>query len=218
MPAVEAAVIAAAGVGSRLGLGVPKCMIDIDGKTIISRLIHALSPHVPTIHLVVGYREEMVIEHCARYHRDVVIVRNPDYRNTNTAHSHSRGARHLRGKVLYLDGDLVISPLSIKSFIDRAAEVDVLVGVTPAKSENAVMAVSRTDENQIIITGFSREVPSDYEWANVVSGPSDLMSEANGYVFERLTDLLPLRGHLLDLSEIDTASDLEATREFVARL
>jgi choline kinase len=218
MPAVEAVVIAAAGVGSRLGLGMPKCMIEIDGKTVLSRMIEVLAPHVPTVHLVVGYREEMVIDHCARYHRDVVIVRNPDYRTTNTAYSHSRGAHHLRGKVLYLDGDLVFSPRSIKAFINRASDVDVLVGITSAKSENAVMVDSKVDGDDLIIRGFSREVRGEYEWANVVSGPSDLLAGATGYVFERLAERLPLHGQVLDLSEIDTASDLNATRDFIARL
>ena len=49
MQTIGSAVIAAAGLGSRIGMGMPKCMIEIDGVTILSRLLTALRPHVPVI-------------------------------------------------------------------------------------------------------------------------------------------------------------------------
>ncbi len=217
MQNVAGAVIAAAGMGTRIGLGMPKCMIEIDGQTILTRLIKLLRPHVPLIHVVVGYREEMVIEYCARYHRDVVLVRNQDYRTTNTAFSFSKGAAHINGKVIYLDGDLLISPKSLEQFLHAAIYSDVLVGLTDAKSENAVFADCQESSGAISVSGFSRDWGSRFEWANVVIGPSNLMCDASGYVFERLAELLPLKGYLLDLAEIDTADDLVAAHRFSER-
>ena len=72
MSALGGAVIAAAGLGSRLGHGLPKCMLEIDGRTVLSRLVDAIRPHTDRIHVVVGYREEMIVEYCALYHRDLV--------------------------------------------------------------------------------------------------------------------------------------------------
>mgnify|MGYP003131060655 FL=1 len=63
MQVVEGAVIACAGLGSRLGLGLPKCLIEVDGKTILTRLIESLRPHVSRIHVVIGYREELVADY-----------------------------------------------------------------------------------------------------------------------------------------------------------
>lgn len=218
MQNVAGAVIAAAGMGTRIGLGMPKCMIEINGQTILTRLINSLRPHTPVIHVVVGYREEMVIEYCARYHRDVVLVRNEDYRTTNTAYSFSKGAAHIAGKVIYLDGDLLISPKSLDNFLHAAKTRDALVGLTDAKSENAVFVHGQEFSGTIHISGFSRTQPSRLEWANVVSGPSDLMYDAAGYVFERLIERLPLEGYMLELAEIDTTNDLEAARHFADRL
>jgi choline kinase len=190
-------------------------MIEIEGKTILTRLIEMLRPHVSLINVVVGYREEMVIEYCAQHHRDVVLVRNQDYRTTNTAYSFAKGAANISGKVIYLDGDLLISPESLTSFLQAASSKEVLVGLTDAKSENAVFAECQENENMLSITSFSRSKSSSFEWANVVSGPANLLVNASGYVFERLVEQLPLEGKLLDLAEVDTAADLIAARSFI---
>lgn len=214
MQNVGSAVIAAAGLGSRIGLGMPKCMIEIDGVTILTRLLNAIRPHVSTIHLVVGYREDMVVEYCSLHHRDVVLVRNPDYRSTNTAYSFAKGAEHLKGKVIYIDGDLLIDAASLAGFFEAAKHEDILVGVTDAKSENAVFVESQATGDEITITGFTRDTRMQYEWANIVSGPNDLLRDANGYVYERLEEHLPLRAHRLKLAEVDTADDLDAAIQF----
>lgn len=193
----------------------PKCMIEIGGRTILSRLIEVLSRHIPTIHVVIGYREDMVTEYCARHHRDLVLVRNPDYRTTNTAHSLELGAAHLKGKVLFLDGDLLLSSHSIAAFIDAAASKDILVGLTDAKSENAVLAEAHAQSEEIVISGFGRDIDSTYEWANIVAGPSNLMNGATGFVFERLMEYVPLHGRMIELCEVDTASDLKAAQMFM---
>ena len=216
MQPVDCAVIAAAGLGSRLGHGLPKCMLEIGGKPLLSRMIEMLESRVARIHVVVGYREELVINLCANFHRRVVIVRNPDYRITNTAHSNALGAMGCHGKTLFLDGDLVIDPASMQRFLDRAAESDITVGITQAHSEGPVY-VHGTDGAQppSMLERFSRSDTSAFEWANVVAGPASLMDGAKAYVYERLSILLPLPACELILREIDTAADLELARLFV---
>jgi len=217
MQDVRSAVIAVAGMGSRLGLGLPKCMIEIQGKTILSRIVNTLRSKVEIINIVVGYREEMVIEYCSQHHRDVGIVRNPNYKTTNTAYSMALGSRHLSDKVIYLDGDLIISPTSVEKFIQSASKHNVLVGLTDAKSENAVFAHGYQDNKDIInLTKFSRTEGSSYEWANIVSGPANLMENAERYVFEHLEGLLPLPGAVLEVAEIDTPEDLISAKAFVS--
>lgn len=214
MQNVEGAVIAAAGLGSRLGLGMPKCMIEINGVPILDRLLDILRPSVSVIHVVVGYREEMVIEYCAKHHPDVVLVRNPQYRTTNTAYSFARGAAHLRGKVVYMDGDLIICPESFREFLSYAKSQDVLIGFTDSKSENAVFLQGEKSGNVMSVTGFSRDAVGPFEWANVMVGPSDFMKNVDGYVFEHLRNHLPTTGHMLELVEVDTSEDLQRAMAF----
>jgi len=194
-------------------------MLEVEGQTILTRLVNALRPHVPRIHVVVGYREELIIDYCALHHRDVVLVRNPDFRTTNTAQSMHLGAAGVKGKVLFLDGDLIIEDASLAGFIAEAAQHPLLIGIAPTRSEQAVgvdLKLSANDLPQVI--GFTRDRILSHEWANVVSGPSDLLTDSSGYVFERLAQFLPAVAKELDLREVDTPADLEAAATFASRL
>lgn len=217
MQPVENAVIATAGLGSRLGLGHPKCMLELGGVTLLTRMIRMLEPHVSRIHVVIGYREDMIIDHCARYHPKIVLVRNPEFRTTNTAQSLSLGARHMTGKCVFLDGDLVINPDSFGQFLYQAALSEILIGLCQPSTENAVFIDTEESANGLVVTGFTRENRTCFEWANVFAGPSTLMNSAENYVFEHLAKLLPLTGHILELAEIDTSSDMRLAELFVMK-
>lgn len=210
MQAIDGAVIACAGLGSRLGMGMPKCMIEVGGITLLSRLIETLRPLVPRIHVVVGYREELIIEHCARYHRDVVIVRNPDFRSTNTAHSIRMGSIGLEGKVLYLDGDLIIKPESLRRFVEVASITPLLIGATESKSSQAVFVTTNecSYAGKFSVTAFHRHPATPWEWANVFVGSPDLLVEGMRYVYECIEPHLPVAACTLDLYEVDTPEDL----------
>ena len=70
------AVILAAGEGSRLG-GVPKCLISVNGQTLMSRLVHAMQAMgMARIMVVTGYHSAPV--EAALASLPVEIVRNPD--------------------------------------------------------------------------------------------------------------------------------------------
>jgi choline kinase len=193
-------------------------MLEIGGMTLLSRLIRTLEPLVPRIHVVVGYREEMVIELCAREHREIVIVRNPAYRSTNTAESMSMGARACQGKTLFLDGDLLIDPRSLRAFVEEASRHEVLMGISATRSEQPVCVElaenTDLDGEPHLVSAFTRDAELPYEWANVVAGPARLMDGVPGYVFERLRERTPLPALPIELREVDTQADLEKANEF----
>lgn len=215
MQFVESAVIAAAGLGSRLGLGRPKCMLELGGVTLLSRMILTLEQHVSRIHVVVGYREDMVIDHCARYHPKVVLVRNPEFRTTNTAQSLALGANYLAGKCVFLDGDLILKPDSLADFLLEGAHSEILIGLCKPNTQNAVFVHAQESSNGLCLTDFTRDYRTNYEWANIFTGPTTLMNGAENYVFEHLSNLLPLPGKILQLAEIDTSSDMESAEKFL---
>lgn len=194
-------------------------MLEVEGQTILTRLVNALRLHVPRIHVVVGYREELIIDYCALHHRDVVLVRNPDFRTTNTAQSMHLGAAGVKGKVIFLDGDLIIEEASLAAFVAEAARRPLLIGIAPTRSEQAVgVELGSSPNGAPQILGFTRDRILSYEWANVVSGPSDLLADSSGYVFERLAQFLPAAAREIDLREVDTPADLEAATVFASRL
>jgi choline kinase len=217
MYAIEGAVIACAGVGSRLGMGLPKCMIEVGGQTVLSRLIQSLRPRVKRIHVVVGYREELITEYCALHHRDVVIVRNTVFRQTNTAHSLMLGSIGFSRKVLYLDGDLIIETESLERFLDHAAKSELLVGVTRAKSSQAVFVTTNADVNgdSLEVSAFHRDPASKWEWANLFVAPPELLRPGDRYVYECIEPCLPAPAHQVNLFEIDTPEDLAEAKSGV---
>lgn len=209
--------IAAAGLGSRLGHGLPKCMLEIEGRTILSRLLETVSLQTDRIHVVVGYREELVIDYCATHHRDVVIVRNPDFRTTNTITSMAMGSRGLSGQLLFVDGDTVIEHSSLAAFVAAGQSSEILVGVAPARSDDSVyVTLTNREEGPLRVTAFHRDQPSDYEWANILLAPQRVIAEKTGYVFEALEPLLPLPVTEVNLAEVDTEQDLARANAVVS--
>jgi len=209
MQTIKGAVIAAAGLGSRLGCGVPKCLIEVEGVCLLSHLIRCVERHVEVIHVVVGYREELIQEYCSTHHRNVVLVRNALYRSTMTSSSYALGAKHLDGKILYLDGDLLMAETECSKFVEAAVNVPVLVGITGTKSDNPVYVSTVHTGGTTKVTGFSYDHASSHEWANVLCAPADFFSESSGHVFHTLSAHLPLPAHEIVLYEIDTDNDLK---------
>ncbi len=214
MPAIEHVVIAAAGIGSRLGHGIPKCLVEVEGRSLVERQLNLLS-HVSDIRVVVGYMEQAVMDAVWRVNQNVIVVRNQNYRETTTQDSYALGSEGLTGNCLFLDADIIFEPSSFREFLDFAARKELAIGVTAAKTDNAVFAVTRSSaQGGLQIVSFSSE-PAEFEWANVVWAPADAFLRRGGPVFERLQRWLPAPAGVIVSYEIDTEQDLRRAREFL---
>lgn len=210
MSPVEHAVIAAAGFGSRLGRGYPKCLVEFRGRTLLERQLELLV-QVPDVRVVVGFREHEVIAHARQVRNDILVVRNPAYATTTTLTSYALGARHLTEPTLFMDADILFEPASFQEFLAACTDAP-LVGYTTARTVDAVYA--QIDDGQV--QRFSRERISDFEWANLAYLPAGYCETGDGSVYERLTQDLPLPAHLVDSFEVDRPTDLDlAEREYV---
>ena len=202
MPVVEHAVIAAAGLGSRLGLGRPKCLLELGGKTLLAHQL-ALLAHVPDVRIVVGFEEHQVMEAASAIRSDLVFVRNPAYRQTTTLTSYALGARGLAENCLYMDADIYFEPDSFAAFLKSCEQNPMLIGVTEAKTADAVYV--RMEQG--LVQGFTREQPQAYEWANLCWLPPEYCASGQGAVFERLSADLPLPACVIRSFEVDTPHD-----------
>jgi len=210
MPAIENAVILAAGSGTRLGMGKPKCLVEVTGRMIIDYQLELLR-NVPNVHVVVGYQENLVIDAVRAIRDDVVFVRNPSYMTRSNFHSLYLGARSFQKPFLSLDGDLLMTRSEFDRLLNACAKVgenDFLLGVTEAKTDDAVFA--HLDEQGYIVK-FSRSEKGTYEW----TGPIYIGKRArmptqeayDGYQFEFLMQFDQLKAFPLHLFEIDTPND-----------
>ena len=213
MSTVKHVVIAAAGLGSRLGLGKPKCLVEILETPLIGHLL-SLFDMIEDVRVVIGFEEELVIEYVTAVRRDVLFVRNPAFRSTTTLYSYALGARYLSEPALFLDADILFEPQSLKLFLDSCSKACPLIGITKSKTVDAVFAHLDSKNN---LKRFSRTDISPYEWANIVFAPPAYFEEGDGAVFEHLKKDLPLPVHSVVSYEVDCPEDLIAARKFAEK-
>jgi choline kinase len=207
---VEHAVIAAAGFGSRLGRGYPKCLVRFRGRTLLERQLELLE-QVPDVRLVVGFCEHEVVAHAREVRPDVLVVRNPAYATTTTLTSYALGARHLAGPTLFMDADILFEPASFAAFLAACTRAP-LIGYTHARTADAVFVDVRDGH----VRGFSRDVVSPFEWANLAFLPPSYCERGEGSVYGQLALDLPLAATFVDSFEVDRPADLAlAEREYV---
>lgn len=99
-------IISCAGMGNRLGAGIPKALVKVCEKPIIIRQLELLDDY-SDIRVVVGYMADKVIETVQAYRKDVLFAFNFDYKTTGTAASFSKGLMQAPAKkmTVALDGD-----------------------------------------------------------------------------------------------------------------
>ncbi|MNR80361.1 2-C-methyl-D-erythritol 4-phosphate cytidylyltransferase [compost metagenome] len=212
MPIVEHAVIAAAGLGSRLGLGRPKCLLEIEGISLIQAQL-ALLKDVPDVRVVVGFEEHAVIKEARAHRPDAIFVRNPAFRSTTTLQSYAMGAKGLESPCLFMDADIWFEPKSFTQFLDACALSTPILAVTEAKTVDAVYAHLENEQ----VVRFSRTEPAPYEWANLSWLPPAYCEVGEGAVFERMERDLPIAARKIISYEVDRETDLESARESIAK-
>lgn len=212
MRGVGHAVIAAAGFGSRLHQGIPKCLVEVNGHKIIEYQL-ALLREVPDVRVVVGYRGEEVIRAVRELRPDATCIRNDRFDATTTLQSYHMGCRDLHDFFILLDGDIIPHRSSLRQFLSQFSG-ESLVGIAPASTEDAVFV--HTD-GQDRITAFTRTEPSGWEWSNIAVLHADLLTDDPIYVYQCLERQLPLQAAALERLEIDTEADLRAALEAMGR-
>ncbi len=204
MSIVKHAVIAAAGLGSRLGYGKPKCLVEIEGVSILRHLLSLLDD-VEDVRVVTGFEEMAVLRELQSIRRDVLVVRNPGFRQTTTLHSYEMGARHLKGDCLFLDGDILIEPESFKTFLANCKPNTPRLSIAKTKTREAVFTTIESG----LATGFCRENRTEFEWANISWLPTAYFADiGNTAVYEHLRHFLPLPVQEVTAFEIDNEQDM----------
>lgn len=208
MSTIEHVVIAAAGIGKRLGQGIPKILVKINGKPIYEYLLAAFKD-VKDIRIVVGFEAEKVIHRITDYRKDIIFVKNHDYQNTLTYTSCYLGAVGIEGKVLFVDGDTILSNKTLEDIKKLVYDDIPFLSVSKNIADNPVYAHVENG----FVTSFSRNQISEYEWANVAYVDISNLSYENTHVYEQMEKLLPMKALEIERIEVDTPHDLEIANE-----
>ena len=197
-------VISCAGMGTRLGIGTTKCLVDIDGKPLIIRQLEQLKDF-DDIRIVVGYQMERVMEVVNSYRKDILFVLNQNYRNTGTGGSFSLAMRHARELIVSLDGDLLVHPDDLARVLKSDEEC--VCGGIPC-TEDPMLMKTLVQDGKIYGVGFSRE-EGEYEWTGLAQVRTARLTQGDHHVCDMMVPLLPLPMELIRTKEIDTMADYE---------
>lgn len=121
------AIILAAGMGRRLGdltRGHTKCMVEVNGQTLIDRAIHQLSKlNLTRLVLVVGYKGMELKEYIGNRYDDILkieYIENPIYDRTNNIYSLALAKDILcEDDSLLLESDLIFEDSMLEMLVNH---------------------------------------------------------------------------------------------------
>lgn len=195
----KSVVISCAGIGSRLGLGLTKALVQINGGSLISWQLK-LFREVEDLRLVIGFQASEIIEEVRKFRDDVVFCYNHRYFETKTGASYFLGARHANPETLEWDGDLLVHPDDVKMILATPGE---FICYGDKSSEDTVFVhINEYGE----VTSFSRE-SGDFEWTGPACMDKKHLTYCSQNVFNMFEPLCPLRGIKVRAYDIDTYND-----------
>jgi len=209
--AVNTVVINAAGTGSRIGLNIPKSMIEVNGKTLIERQLNQLQ-NVENVVIVVGFKGRELADLIWQIRRDVVIAVNHKYQSTGTASSFVIGSQVATSRVVSLDGDLIVASSDLHKMLNSTED---LVGVAEKRSKLPVLA--RVHNSKVVDMGF--DLASDQEWTGLLNVErSKALRFGEAHVFEGLKHFLPLKAEKINCFEIDEPEDIVGAENWLKEI
>ena len=212
MSITKTVVISSAGMGTRLGMNLPKAMIDLHGKKLIEWQLDLLND-VEDVRVVVGYKYQCVIDVVTKLRPDCTFVFNRDYRTTGTADSYVKGALFSDPKslIISLDGDLLVHPEDFEKLLSTPHPC---IGVGQKTTEEPVFVSTFLQNENEMAHSFSR-IHGDYEWVGLAQLYYGNVKGFSGYVYQLIEPLLPLPIIKVRTQEIDTYADYERALSWV---
>lgn len=200
-------IISCAGMGTRLGIGTTKALVDIDGKPLILHQLELLKQY-DDIRVVVGYQAEKVIDVVRKYRSDILFAFNYDYKTTGTAASFSKGLLNARKYAVAFDGDLLVHPDDMQRFLDYEGEC---IGGCLPTTDNPVRMI--LNEQQQVIA-FSQDC-GELEWTGLAKLRTNRLKPSTEHVYMMIEPLIPLDVIQIRTKEIDTLNDYEKALNWI---
>ncbi len=201
-------IICCAGMGTRLGIGSSKSLIDINGKRLIIRLLENLK-NFNDIRIVVGYQADDVIKVVNNYRKDIMYVFNYDYEKTGPAASMSKALKCCNDNVIILDGDIVVNPFDFQKIIESQQEC---IAYTKKTSDFPILI---DIEQQSELASHLNSKNSKYEWPGIVKLKKDKLFVGKKYIYNIVNKILPLKAIYVNVMEVDTPDDYERVIEWI---
>ena len=171
------AIILAAGMGKRLKeltRDNTKCMVKVNGVTLIDRMLHQIDKHdLSGIVIVVGYEGQKLIDYISTLdiRTPITFVNNPIYDKTNNIYSLALAKEWLlKEDTLLFESDIIFEDSVLDELISDPRETLALVDKYESWMDGTCVKLSDEDEIEAFVPGkifnFS-EIGSYYKTVNI---------------------------------------------------
>lgn len=197
------ALILAAGLGSRLRPltdDVPKCMVKVNGVSIIDKQINNLRKNgVRDIFIITGYKEEVLQNHIKKSYNDlnIRIISNSDYDKTNNMYSLYLANEYLSdSEFVMMNSDVFFEAEIIEELLNDTYENLIVCEKDNYNEESMKIIV----ENNII-NEISKKIIDEESYGTSID-VYRFGKEASKKLFEIIYDYLYVRKDLNSWSEV----------------
>ncbi len=171
------AIILAAGMGKRLKeltRDNTKCMVKVNGVTLIDRMLHQIDKHdLSGIVIVVGYEGQKLIDYISTLdiRTPITFVNNPIYDKTNNIYSLALAKEWLlKEDTLLFESDIIFEDSVLDELISDPRETLALVDKYESWMDGTCVKLSDEDEIEAFVPGkiFNySEIGSYYKTVNI---------------------------------------------------
>ncbi len=171
------AVILAAGMGKRLKdltKDNTKCMVKVNGVTLIDRMLHQLDErYLSRIVIVVGYEGQKLIDYIATLDikTPITYVNNPIYDKTNNIYSLALAKEYLKeDDTLLFESDIIFEDSVISELLDDPRETLALVDKYESWMDGTCVKLSPEDDIEAFVPGKNfkfNEINEYYKTVNI---------------------------------------------------
>ena len=159
------AIILAAGMGKRLKeltQNNTKCMIKVNGVTLIDRMLHQIDKqHLSRIIIVVGYEGQKLIDYVDTIgiHTPIIFVNNSIYDKTNNIYSLALAKDWLvKDDTLLLESDLIFEESVLDDLVNDSRDTVALVDKYESWMDGTCLKIDEEDN----IVGFASGKKFDF--------------------------------------------------------
>jgi histidinol-phosphate/aromatic aminotransferase/cobyric acid decarboxylase-like protein/choline kinase len=154
------AIILAAGMGKRLKeltQNNTKCMVKVNGVTLIDRMLHQLEKkHLSRIIIVVGYQGRKLMDYIATLgiQTPIVYIENPIYDKTNNIYSLALAKDYLcQEDTLLFESDIIFEDSVLDALMDDPRETLALVDKYESWMDGTCMKLAEDDSIVAFVPG-----------------------------------------------------------------
>ena len=200
-------IICAAGMGTRLGIGTTKALVNVAGKSLIRHQLEQIDDY-EDVRIVVGFQAERLIDSVNKYRKDILYAFNYDYQNTGPLESVNKAIIGAKEYTVVLGGDMLIHPKDLKRFLSFDGQCIGFSRMHSAEpiyidiNENGKAVTFKPGENQL-------------EWSGLVKFKTNLFRNDSYYVHQMVEKLLPISAIETRGIDIDTSDDYDKVVEWV---